>query len=134
MSKQGYYRYNAVIYPRRLCVYIGLSGEDVNKCFEGINGEELNFDFNGYDGMEFGEIKEKATGLICILVVFPNKRAMTMSVCCHEASHACDDIEKAIDMEHGGEASAYLLGWLASCINKARLGIGEFIEIKDKEK
>lgn len=47
MSKQGYYRYNAVIYPRRLCVYIGLSGEDVNKCFEGINGEELNFDFNG---------------------------------------------------------------------------------------
>ena len=63
-------------------MYIGLSGEDVNKCFEGINGEELNFDFNGYDGMEFGEIKEKATGLICILVVFPNKRAMTMSVCC----------------------------------------------------
>jgi hypothetical protein len=80
-------------------VYIGLSGEDVNKCFEGINGEELNFDFNGYNGMEFGEIKEKAIG-----------------------------------MEHGGEASAYLLGWLASCINKARLGIGDFIEIKDKEK
>lgn len=133
MNKRGYYRYDAVIYPRRLCVYIGLSGKDVNKCFEGINGEGLNFDFDGSDGMEFSGIKEKANDLNCILVAFPNKRAMTMSVCCHEASHACDDIEKAIGMEHRGEPSAYLIGWIASCINKARLGKGEFIEIKDKE-
>ncbi len=26
-----------------------------------------------------------------------------------------------------------LIGWIASCINKARLGIGDFVEIKDKE-
>ena len=54
-----------------------------------------------------------------------------MAVCSHEASHICDAIEKAIGMEHGGEASAYLLGWIASCINKARLGIGDFVEVKD---
>lgn len=28
---------------------------------------------------------------------------------------------------------AYLIGWIASCINKARLGIGDFVEIVDKE-
>ena len=56
-----------------------------------------------------------------------------MGVCCHEASHACDVIEDDIGMEHGGEPSAYLIGWIASCINKARLGIGDFVEIKDKE-
>ena len=56
-----------------------------------------------------------------------------MRVCCHEASHACDAIENSIDMEHGGEPSAYLIGWVASCINKARLGIGDFVELKDKE-
>lgn len=39
----------------------------------------------------------------------------------------------AIGMEHGGEPSAYLIGWIASCINKARLGIGDFVELKDKE-
>lgn len=51
------------------------------------------------------------------------------------ASHACDAIEDAIGMEHGGEPSAYLIGWIASCINKARLGIGDFVELKeDKEK
>ena len=47
-----------------------------------------------------------------------------MCVCTHEASHVCDAIEEAIGMEHGGESSAYLLGWIAGCINKARLGIG----------
>ena len=36
-------------------------------------------------------------------------------------------------MKHGGEASAYLLGWIADCFDKARLGVGDFIEIKDKE-
>ena len=44
-----------------------------------------------------------------------------------------DNIEYDIGMEHGGEPSAYLIGWIASCINKARLGIGDFVELKDKE-
>ena len=42
-------------------------------------------------------------------------------------------IEGNIEMKHGGEPSAYLIGWIASCINKARLGIGDFVEIVDKE-
>ena len=50
-----------------------------------------------------------------------------MNVVCHESSHesshACDAIENDIEMEHGGEPSAYLIGWIASCINKARLGV-----------
>ena len=44
-----------------------------------------------------------------------------------------DNIEYDIGMEHGGEPSAYLIGWIASCINKARLGIGDFVEIIDKK-
>lgn len=56
-----------------------------------------------------------------------------MNTCCHEATHACEHIEEEIGMEHGGEASAYLTGWIGSCINKARLGVGDFVEIKDKE-
>ena len=66
-------------------------------------------------------------------VHFASKDSMRMGVCCHEASHACEAIENAIGMVHGGEPSAYLIGWIASCINKARLGIGDFVELKDKE-
>lgn len=67
-------------------------------------------------------------------MIFENKSAMRIGTLGHETSHVCDGIEKAIGMEHGGEPSAYLIGWIASCINKARLGIGDFVEIKDKEK
>ena len=35
MKKKGYYEYDPVIYPRLLCVAIGMSQEDANKCFEG---------------------------------------------------------------------------------------------------
>ena len=38
MKKKGYYEYDPVIYPRRLCVAIGMNQEDANKCFEGRNG------------------------------------------------------------------------------------------------
>lgn len=58
---------------------------------------------------------------------------MKIGVCCPEASHAFGAIENAIGMEPGGEPSAYMIGWIASCINKARLGIGDFIKLKDKE-
>ena len=34
-KKKGYYEYDPVIYPRMLCVAIGLNQEDANKCFEG---------------------------------------------------------------------------------------------------
>ena len=32
MKKKGYYEYDPVIYPRLLCVAIGMSQEDANKC------------------------------------------------------------------------------------------------------
>lgn len=133
MKKRGYYEYDPVLYPRTLCVAIGLNQEDVNKCFEGSNGELLKVDFRCSDASTYYNIRKKADKKRCIFINFADRRAMTMGVCCHEASHACDDIENEIGMEHGGEPSAYLTGWIASCINKARLGIGHFFEIEDVE-
>ena len=133
MKKRGYYKYDPVIYPRKLCVAIGLAQEDANKCFEGRDGELLKVDFKDSDAITFDCVMEKASKKYCSFVNFANKSAMTMNICCHEASYVCDAIEEDIGMEHGGEPSAYLIGWIASCVNKARLGIGDFIEIKDKE-
>lgn len=89
---------------------------------------EHKFPYITYD-----EVREKANKKLCSFINFASKDSMRMGVCCHEASHACDAIEDAIGMEHGGEPSAYLIGWIASCINNARLGIGDFVEIVDKE-
>ena len=133
MKKKGYYEYDPVIYPRMLCVAIGLNQEDANKCFEGRNGEVLRVDFSNYDASTYDNVREKANKKLCSFINFASKDSMIMGVCCHEASHACEAIEDAIGMEHGGEPSAYLIGWIASCINKARLGIGDFIEIYNDE-
>ena len=131
MKKKGYYEYDPVIYPRKVWVHIGTNFKELaSEIFEG----ELIFDDKTYDGAVFEEVIRKSDEEYGILATFPSSKEMTMGVCSHEASHICDAIEKAIGMEHGGEASAYLLGWIASCINKARLGVGDFIEIEDKEK
>ena len=134
MRKRGYYEYNPVIYPRILCVAIGMNQEDANKCFEGRNEERLMVDFKNSDALTFDSVIQKKDRKYAVFVNFANKSAMTMGICRHEASHVCDAIEEDIGIKHGSEPSAYLIGWISSCINKARLGIGDFVEIKDREK
>lgn len=126
----GYFEYDPVIYPRKLWVHIGYDLKELApKAFYNVVIDE-NKD---YRGVEYGEVVRKSDDKYGILVSFPKRKDMTMDICVHEASHVCDDLEKATGLEHGGESSAYLIGWIASCINNARLGIGDFVEIKDKE-
>ena len=127
-KKKGYYEYDPVIYPRKLWVHIGDDFKELApKAFCNIVVDE-NKD---YYGVEYGEVIRKSDDKYGILVSFPKRKDMTMDICVHEASHVCDDLEKATGLEHGGESSAYLIGWIASCINNARLGIGDFVEVKD---
>lgn len=129
MKKKGYYEYENGIYPQKLWVHIG---KDLSKLIN-VEFDGCDLPNDGYVGLAYDEAIRKSDKWHGVLVSFKSVKDMTMSVCCHEASHACDAIENSIDMEHGGESSAYLIGWIASCINKARLGIGDFIEIKDEE-
>ena len=59
MKKKGYYEYDPVIYPRRLCVAIGMNQEDANKCFEGRNGGVLRVDFSNADAITYDNVREK---------------------------------------------------------------------------
>lgn len=56
---------------------------------------------------------------------------------CHEAFHVLSSIIDACDLERiyngRNEHLAYLMGWICDCINKARLGIGDFVELKELE-
>lgn len=128
MSKKGYYEYDPVIYPRKLWVHVGYDLQAIAaKSFEGVEPPEKE-----YYGVTYEEVTRKGDNCLGVLVSFQSTKDMTMGVCAHEASHACDYIEGAIGMEHGGEASAYLLGWIASCIGKARVREGAFIEVRDE--
>lgn len=129
MKKKGYYEYENGIYPLKLWVHIGKDLEElIDSCFYGCKGPDRD-----YGGVTYDEAVRKSDMRRGVLVSFQRSTDMSMKYCCHEASHVCDAIEGSIGMEHGDEPSAYLMGWIASCINKARLGIGDFVEFKDKE-
>lgn len=131
-TNKGYWEYDPVIYPRKLWVAIGLEHKDISNTFTDNNGEELKQPNKDYDGLTISEVMRRTDNKMGEFVIFDTKKSMTMNVCTHEASHVCDAIEEVIGIEHGGESSAYLLGWIASCINMARLGIGEFVTIKSE--
>ena len=55
------------------------------------------------------------------LIVFRNKKACTVPVMAHEATHAAKFIWQHLSEEiTGDEADAYLVEWIVDCINKVR--------------
>lgn len=132
-KSRGFWQYDPVIYPRKLWVAIGQSMDDLKNTFTPIDGSEWILPNKDFDGVTFSEMARRDNNKYGELVLFNTKKDMTMNICAHEASHVCDAIEEAIGMGHGDEPSAYLLGWIASCINMARLGIGEFVTIKKED-
>ena len=134
MKRYGYYEYDPGLYPRRLWVAVGLRPEDLEGVFKSEKGKPVDFDLCVAEAVTCFEVRRCSDNKIGELVVFDNHATMRLvGIVSHEASHVCDAIEEAICMEHGGEASAYLIEWIASCINNARLGIGDFVELKDKK-
>lgn len=128
--KKGYYEYDPIIYPRRLYVAIGYDIKFLRSVFSYDGGRELEDIDDNSNGVTYFEVMRKDNKKIGELVAFPCKKEMTMNVISHESSHVCDGIEEALGIIHGGEHSSYLMGWIASCVNKARLGIGIFVEYK----
>jgi hypothetical protein len=128
--KKGYYVFDPVIYPRKLYVMIGQTQETANKLFR-LNGSDETIKMEKTDvGKAYSEVATIRGNWVGALLLFGSKASMSASVIAHEASHACDFIEDAIGMEHGDEASAYLIGWIVKCVDEARKGKGEFVELK----
>ena len=136
--KKGYYEYDPVIYPRKLWVMPQATEAEIRMCFTEHDGEEIEWNDKECLATTFPEVCAKADGKYCVLVVFQGKASMTMGNICHEASHILDDFIDVLPLAREprghNEHLSYLLQWIGDCINRARLGKGEFVEIKvDKD-
>lgn len=128
MKKKGYYEYENGIYPLKLWVHIGKDLKElIDSCFDGCNAPDSDYG-GGYVCRCCQEERQKAR-CSCIVSVsegYVDELLLPRSFSrlrCHRGSYW-----------HGTRRRAFsLLGWIASCINNARLGIGDFVELKDKE-
>ena len=116
-------KYNLELYPRAIYVEI-LSEEsktDIINKFYTINGDDIDFsEFNNYSAGVLRVIKKSTKELAYIAVFKPEN--ISISNIAHEAYHIADALLEDTGMEYnynsGNEHIAYLVGYVASLIDK----------------
>lgn len=129
--KNQIYEFNPVIYPCRIWIGINIPFEDVKNKFYALatNMERIEFEKNMYQNNRFiiatnFQVASKDDGWIGIFIPIFKKWNMDVKTIAHEASHAadffCEEFGITSDSFEHGEARAYLLGWIADCINQVK--------------
>lgn len=120
-------QYNLVVYPVDFVVVIGELEEEVNKLYMPYEEEYKNAHIvpPKFTGCTY-RVRERNTGIPCVLVWFGKIDGFTGSMVTHEVNHAALEIFQYIGAKvsfDDQEPFCYLSG------NLARLAIGSFYEI-----
>ena len=128
LNKDGIIQqFNIVCYPIDFVVVIGNFEKEVNKYYEPYAEEYKNavIKIPTSTGCTY-RIRERKTGIPCIMIWVPNKEEFTTSIVSHECCHSALEIWNYIKSEvslSNQEPFCYLLG------NLVRLAVGCFYEI-----
>ncbi len=112
------HQFNPVIYPLKLWVSNGNNEAALSEVFEEIDGGSLSLGENGISAASTYDkvVVHKETELYGVLVMVDSE--ITVNQIAHEATHAArfwwDWLEED---QTGREADAYLVGWIAECID-----------------
>lgn len=128
LNKKGILQqFGLVIYPVDFVAVIGKLDKEVNELYRPYEEEfkDAYIAFPNSTGSTY-KVKERATGIPCILIWIGKKEEFTTSIVAHECTHAALEIWQYIGSEvslTNQEPFAYLLGTLV------RLAVGCFYEI-----
>lgn len=117
------HEFDPVIYPFKLWVVISKDTECVkSKFLRYPKRKELSFKSKvEYDAC-VDTVMNKETSMIGFLVYFRDIKACKVGIAAHEATHVSDKAWKHIgERKKGVEANAYLVEWIAECIEKVKL-------------
>ena len=112
------YEFDPKIYPQRLWVSVGAKKEDLVE-FEDVS------EMNDYAIATTTPIVNKAKNKGGVLIRFRSKKDMTLSIVAHESTHAAMCILDYVGVEFDAENQepvAYMIGWIAECIDKVKRG------------
>lgn len=120
-------QFNLVIYPIDYVVVIGDMEKEINKLYQPYeNGYEDAYIAPPSKAGATYRVKERSTGIPCIMVWIGKKEEFTSSIICHECGHALLELWLYIGSEvslTNQEPFCYTLG------NLVRLAVGCFYEI-----
>jgi len=128
LSEKGIIKqFNLVIYPVDFVVVIGEMEDEVNTLYQPFEKgyEDAHIAPPSSTGATY-RVRERETGISCILIWIGKKDEFTSSIVAHECAHATLEIWRYINSEvsfTNQEPFCYLLG------NLMRLAVGCFYEI-----
>ena len=126
------HEFDPVIYPTRIWVAVNPSFESVSEKFYHLNSnvERGDFEHEHFDPLHTTiartyPVSIKGEGWMGLLVgIYKKKNCNTVTIA-HESAHCADWICEQLGITTGsfnnGEAYAYLVGWIAGCIEKVKL-------------
>jgi hypothetical protein len=123
MAKVIIHQFDPVIYPFKLWVSITDDLTAISERFiDHKSGKELNTD-NLDKTIAFTQnVEQKSDRLIGAIIVFGRKGYCSTKIIAHEATHAARMLWDHVGEDATGmEADAYLVGWIADCIEKVKL-------------
>jgi hypothetical protein len=131
------HRFDPELYPFKLWVTITNNGEVLADRFLDLDrkgkSEITSEDLVNAEAITY-YAQERETGMKGMLVSFTDKRYMSVKNIAHEATHVA---RKAWDhmgeSQTGEEADAYLVGWIAKCMEEVRVFKKDRTEPTDKD-
>lgn len=122
MKKTIIHQFDPVLYPVKLWVSITSNSKALNDRFIWqYDDSDIDIDFNISDAIT-GLARQRSDRMVGVLIVFENNHTCNIKNIAHEASHAVDGIWQRIGEKNvGHEANAYLIGWIAECIEQVKL-------------
>lgn len=115
------HEFDPIIYPRRLWIVVKPEKGQLEDVFDDLKYEEVSGD--AYNATAIYLVREKQFGLLGGLIVFKNKREITIENITHEATHIAMDMFTDLGIEFNGasqEAFAYFVGWVAECCEQVK--------------
>lgn len=127
MAKFVIHKFDPIIYPRKIWVAKGGTKKDIADFFNDIYGDPYCLSDSIVDSSYAisDDVLERETGDYGVIIWLHNLNEVTTGKISHEADHAANMIYKAIGAKvdcSNDEPHAYLVGFIADCIDKVRKG------------
>lgn len=124
----GIFEFDPVIYPVRIWVGINPSFNDISSKFYGLDSEmeklHVTEEMCTHDRFVVARtftVADKEKGWFGLLIGIYKPKNCKVDNICHESAHCADFICEQLGITNGdfdnGEAYAYLIGWIAKCID-----------------